>query len=183
MIARQRGLTLIEVMVTLAIVAALVGVAAPSINSWIINSRVRSATEAIANGLRFAHSEAVRRNGLVTFRMTSTANVDWIVETDIGGTTTTLQSFNAAQVANSNEVVVTRTPATLTSIRFNGLGRSVPPAPPSTDVLQRIDITTSQGDATSRRPLRVMVGAAGAIRMCDPSPALVGRTPPDPRAC
>jgi type IV fimbrial biogenesis protein FimT len=177
----QFGLTLVEILVTLAIAAILIAAAAPAMTEWVVNNRIRSATESIANGLRLAHAEAIRRNAPVTFQLTNGSNPDWRVQTVVGSQI--IQQFASAETADANTLTVTRTPTSLAIVRFNGLGRSVPPTPPSTNVITQLDVNSTQLDAARRRPLRLVISAGGAIRMCDPSPALAGLSPPDPRAC
>ena len=63
----------------------------PSFKSWIQNTQIRTATEAIQNGLELARAEAVRRNTQVRFQLTSsvdnscaltTASGNWVVSLD-----------------------------------------------------------------------------------------------------
>jgi type IV fimbrial biogenesis protein FimT len=63
--ASQRGLTMVEVMVTLAISAVLVGVAAPSLADLMHADRVRSASLELWGLLTEARAEAVKRNAPV----------------------------------------------------------------------------------------------------------------------
>jgi type IV fimbrial biogenesis protein FimT len=69
---RLRGFTLIELMVTLAIFAILSLLAMPSFNTWIANNRVRAMSEDMANGLRLAQTEALRRSALTVFALVNT---------------------------------------------------------------------------------------------------------------
>ena len=68
---RQRGMTIVELMVTISILALLLFLAAPDFRTWILNTRVRSVAEALQNGVRQAQAEAVRRNRTVVFFLTN----------------------------------------------------------------------------------------------------------------
>lgn len=61
--AAQRGFTAIELMVTIAIMAVLAALAAPSYTELIERWRVRNTTEAMRSTLYLARSEAIRRGG------------------------------------------------------------------------------------------------------------------------
>ena len=63
--AKVRGFTLMEVMVVIAIVAVLAGLAAPSFSATIERWRVRQAVETMTNTLYYARSEAVKRGGRI----------------------------------------------------------------------------------------------------------------------
>lgn len=58
---RQRGLTAIELLVTLAILAILVGVAAPSMSRFIGQWRASNTVNALTSSLRIARTEAIAR--------------------------------------------------------------------------------------------------------------------------
>jgi type IV fimbrial biogenesis protein FimT len=78
----QRGVTLIELAVVMAIVAILLSQAGPLFSAWTQNVQIRTATESIQNGLQLARAEAIRRNRSVMFWLTSTATpktADWLV--------------------------------------------------------------------------------------------------------
>ena len=59
---RGRGLSLIELMVGLAIVAVLVLVAAPSLSRFIDLQRLRSISAALVTDIQFVRAEAASRN-------------------------------------------------------------------------------------------------------------------------
>ena len=65
------GFTLIELMVTLSVMAVLMALAMPSVLAWIANSRVRTVSDALQNGLRAAQAEAVRRSRTAVFSLTN----------------------------------------------------------------------------------------------------------------
>lgn len=57
----QRGLTAIELMVTLAILAILIGIAAPSMSRFVVQWRLSNAVNAVTGSLRIARTEAIAR--------------------------------------------------------------------------------------------------------------------------
>jgi type IV fimbrial biogenesis protein FimT len=63
---RSHGFTLVEMMVVVAILAILAGVAAPSFTKTIASQRAKSAGVDIYLALVKARSEAVKRNAVVT---------------------------------------------------------------------------------------------------------------------
>ncbi|GLS03005.1 hypothetical protein GCM10007860_01480 [Chitiniphilus shinanonensis] len=62
---RQGGFTLIEVMVVIAIIGVVLGIAAPNYQSLVRNSRLSSASEELLTHLMLARTEAIKRNASV----------------------------------------------------------------------------------------------------------------------
>jgi len=203
-----RGVTLIELMVALSILAAVLALAAPGYGTWVQNGRIRSSAESMLSGLQFAKSEAVARNARVRFQLTTTLDNNcalsktggnWVVNLDPDATVGAvanncgaapsdtvapriLQSKPAAETSGTT-VVTTDEPSA--SFVFNGLGR-LTPVPAGT---LKIDFTnTAAGDdcAAAGGPmtcLRIVVSAAGQVRMCNPKITSPDPTHPDPQAC
>lgn len=59
---RAGGFTLIELMVTIAIVAVLLGIGVPSFQGFVAGQRVKTASYDISSALIYARSEALKRN-------------------------------------------------------------------------------------------------------------------------
>lgn len=85
------GFSLIELLLGITITGILLVMGVPSFKSWIQNAQIRTATEAIQNGLEMARAEAVRRNTLVRFQFTTTldnncarttASGNWVISRD-----------------------------------------------------------------------------------------------------
>ena len=71
---RTRGMTLIELAVTMVILAMLLVGAGPSIGAWMRNTQVRNTASSIQAGLNRARNEAMRRNVPIRFSLVSLAD-------------------------------------------------------------------------------------------------------------
>lgn len=178
---RERGLTLIELIVAMALFVALFFIAAPDFRIWIENTRMRTVSEALQNGVRQAQAEAVRRNRTVVFFLTNEepalgANAiangaNW------GLRTLPLFPGDAAQYIRGGAFsdvapgVAIAGPAT---ICFNAAGQQVTVAAEGCAAgAATYDVTRVGAD----RRLRVVASLGGRVRMCDPDKALSAANP------
>ena len=106
------GFTLIELMVTIAVLAIIVGIAAPSISTQLANQRVKSTTSTIANALKEAKVESILRRQNVTVVYTSTSPPQTI-KLKVGSDNISTYNLNARST-----VTQTITPSTVSSIVF-----------------------------------------------------------------
>lgn len=195
---RQRGMTLIELLIGLALVAMLILMAVPSFTTAAHNRQIRSAADAIQNGLTLARTEALRRNRTVKFEIAGAGG--WLVGCDPVDATVvdgeencpgTLQTRNAAD-GSANAVLANvqldaagaevGTPVFTGTLRFTALGRMTPDTLPGGHRAV-FRVTNPNGGACQAaggdmRCLNVVVTSTGQVRMCDPA-AAAG----DPRAC
>jgi type IV fimbrial biogenesis protein FimT len=70
----MRGVTLIELTVTLAVLSLLLFAVAPTITAWMRNTQVRNTALSILSGLQQARNEAIRRNEPIRFSLLSLTN-------------------------------------------------------------------------------------------------------------
>ena len=196
-----RGISMIEVMVSLTLAALLMALGAPSFSLWLQNLRIRNTAESMLSGLQYAKSEATARNALVRFQLTTSVGSDcaisptgtsWVVDAvDASGANDSvagqcnatpsdtvppsiLQVHSATDGSGNTSVQ-----ADSAAIVFNGLARPTPTPATSTTINisnPNTGLCADQGgDLTC---LRIVVSPAGQIRMCNP------RFPAgDPQAC
>jgi type IV fimbrial biogenesis protein FimT len=72
-----RGFTLIEMMITIAVVVVLLAIVAPSFRQIIAGQRIKTASFDLFSALNYARSEAVKRNASVSLNAGAIANGAW----------------------------------------------------------------------------------------------------------
>ena len=172
---QQAGVTLVELIVTLSVVAILAAMAVPSFKGMILNRQISASAESNLNALQLARAEAVRRNAQVSFVLN--ADSTWTVGcvTVTASCPATIQGSTIGDGANS-AVTITSTPAGGNVVAFNSFGTVVPVV----STLTQLDFTLPVAvlPASQAHPLRVEIGAGGSARLCDPA-----YSAPDARAC
>ena len=174
---QQAGVTLIELVIGIAIIAILLTLSLPSMQLWMRDLQIRAGAESILEGLQLARQEAVRRNANVIFTLTSAGGLtDWTVTDLSTAPVTVIQSrSSAAGTPNARLIastallgaqVYTNTPTAVAvlpaGVTFNGTGRVNLGAN-----LTRIDVTNVQSAAARR--LVITIAPGGQMRLCDPA--------------
>lgn len=196
-VRRSAGFTLIELMITLAVLALLLTVGLPSLATWLQNTQIRTAAEGMQAGLQLARAEALRRNTSVRLQLVdslaagcalSDTGTSWVVSlADATGACGAPPSEAAAPqiiqkrsgAEGSPNAAISATGGT--TVVFNGLGRVT-----GAGAITQIDITNPGGGACKTpagnepmRCLRIQVASGGQVRMCDPAVTAAA----DPRVC
>lgn len=126
----SRGFTLVEMMVTIAVLSILLAIAVPDFRQMLASERVRSANSDMFSALLLARSEAIKRNGNV--KLVPASNTSWAGGWTVqaGGNTVQTQGALNSSVAvkqmdsGNNEV-------SPTEVSFGANGR---PLPASADI-------------------------------------------------
>jgi type IV fimbrial biogenesis protein FimT len=201
---RQRGFTLVELMVTLTILVLLMLAVMPSLGTWLDNTRIRNEGDSIITGLQTARGEAVRRNENVSFwlvKLTDPATLandcsllstsgSWMVSVSnpenqcAADATSTDPTVNTAGVIAGRPMGSDSTHVSVDAKQSDGTTASTVVTfngfgrVANSTAIATINLNGTGGGAY--RNLRVVVSATGAVRMCDPAVSSSGT---DPRRC
>lgn len=193
------GMSLIELMIGITIMALLLMIGLPNMSIWLNNTQIRTSGETLLAGLQFARTEAVKRNQIVRFQMVNdlaagcaivASGKSWVVSLDdpTGACNAAPSDTVAPRVLQTRSgsegterTTVAATPAA--TAFFNGLGRLTSPggAINMTQVLitNPVGGTCEHVDGGPMRCLRINISVGGEAKMCDP--AVTDAT--DPRIC
>lgn len=192
LITRSRGFTLIELMVTIALLAVLLGLAAPSFTTWTRNAQVRTVSDTLQNGARRAQNEALTRSRQVVFYLTNSSTCNpsappspaadgsfWAIRTVPLNAGEAADLIQCSNVSDSVGGIAIKGPA---AICFNSFGRLVANTSPGIGsaacTLSSTGITAYEvsGERADRR-LQVLVSVGGQVRHCDPARVLSATNP------
>lgn len=162
---KRRGFTLIELMVTLSILAFSLALVAPSFSGWVQNSKVRSYAESLQNALQFARSEAVRRNTPVSLQITTTLDNNCALATAnvaaVNFWVITAGTVNAAGVCGN--AISTDAVATSAAITTGAGGPFILQKGPVETSLNTLNLNPSQIAITFNGLGRLVAGAAAIV--------------------
>ena len=193
----QDGVTLIELMIALVLIALLLFLGLPNFSIFLQNTQIRNAAQTTLAGIDLARAEAIRRNSAVRFQLVSdlTSGCDlsdsalnWVVSLadpagacDVQPSETVAPRIvqkKSASDGSQNALVSTTGGAVIV---FNGLGRVSGPG------ITRLNFSSTSGtcqhvDAANGtlRCLSVLISTGGRTKLCDPK---VVDDITDPRHC
>ena len=177
---RQRGFTLIELMVTLAIASVLMMVAAPSFVGFQRNSEMTSVTNSLLAATSAARAEAMKTgmNALVVANGDGSSwSAGWTVFVDrdrdnaysaTADTTVMVQAATPSYITITGNNNAALTPAYI-MFSSSGYAKSYGTSPGVPNLalsIVRNDVPSAQAAAETRR---LVVGRSGRVRSCRPS--------------
>jgi len=168
----QRGLTLVETAIVVALTAIVAATAAPSLAGFIDARRLDGAASRLAADIQFVRSEAIARNRALrlSFHTTANASTCWVIHT--GPAAQCECSDDGAAVCNGGAAAIKAAvlpagervalAANVGSIVFDPLhGTSTP-----TGTLRLL--------APGGRAIHYVVNVVGRVRSCSPGAAVLG---------
>lgn len=105
------GFTLIELMVTIAVLAIIVGIAAPSISTQLANQRVKSTTATLVNALKEAKVESVIRRQEVEFSFDDSTHSMNIETKAVSPDEVASYSYSSKSTIKANKSSITFSPS------------------------------------------------------------------------
>jgi type IV fimbrial biogenesis protein FimT len=132
------GFSLVELLVALIVVSVLVAMAAPSLQSFLANTRVAGQANDLTGAINLARSEAVRTNSGVTLCKSAdgatcaTTGTDWAIgwivfnDPNFNGTVDTGETVIRVFPALSGNGTAVASSGMANNIIFTGMGHPVP---------------------------------------------------------
>lgn len=188
----ERGLTLIELMITITVLGFLLAMMAPAMGTWMANSKVRGIAESLQNELRLAQSTAVERNRQAVLALTNATpaltatpvanGLRWFVR---------VLPLVSAETVDSTYLIHASTQAvqagvTITGpalVCFNSMGHPVTNSSTGLSVScsaptsATSPITYTVAHTGADRTLKVLVYMGGQVRLCDAAKTLSSSHP------
>jgi type IV fimbrial biogenesis protein FimT len=187
------GFSLIELMVTITLIAILLVMTISAFGTWSADAHVRAAAESLTNAIRLAQATAVAKGRTSLFALTADAHPtvgstpsanarNWLAMLNVlGGSDETTSSLGMIlkSTEGTQHNVTIRGPA---MVCFNALGRQtslIASANSLATACTAADPVTYQvaRNTGASRSFNVLVYAGGRVRMCDAAKSISAANP------
>jgi type IV fimbrial biogenesis protein FimT len=109
LVSKSAGFTLLELLITMAIISILTFIAAPSFTAFIKRDRLVTNANQLHGIFKFARSEAIKRDQVVSLESNKK---QWLVKTEVDAKDTTLNQFTITHSSisiNLKDIAITST--------------------------------------------------------------------------
>ncbi len=117
---RMHGVTLIELMITIAILSILVGLAVPTFDSVRLSSKLRTYSNELIAGALLARSEAIKRNSVVKLCVMNSDGDDCQNSTDWENGWLLFNDLNDDDTLDAGETLIAVHPVATTGYKLDG---------------------------------------------------------------
>lgn len=152
---KANGLTLIELIATISIIAITAAIAIPSFSTFTQNNRVKSASEHLYQSINHARTEAIKRNQ--NTYMSYQTGPNWC----LGFSTTTTCSCNIANNCNLGQMIASEYPR----VSFSATGFST-----TTTTIDNLRGRPNQAGnfsfASNSRSVDITLSRMGRLKIC-----------------
>ena len=171
------GFSLIELMVTVALISILMAVATPSIVTYRRNAELVSLANSLAASINAARGEAIKRGMYALVKPTDGFywSTGWVVFVDVNRN-------NAYDSGTDILVAKSDVPSNTITITANGAAAGIPPyirfdasgyPKDQSNGFGALSLSISRNDVTSNKAAeetrRLIVASTGRVRVCKPS--------------
>jgi type IV fimbrial biogenesis protein FimT len=113
----NKGVNLVELMISLSVLSILLALATPGMTQWIANVSIKNNIESINNGLNYARAESIKINQPIEFILGD--NGSWSI------VNTKNSEILRKRVNNLSNISTTVYPSGATTITYNGYGKKI----------------------------------------------------------
>lgn len=178
----QRGFTLIEMLVSVALIGILSAAVLPGFQTFLSGQKLNAASNNAYTAMQFAKAAAIQQNASMTV-LFNKGTGQWCVFNRLvepTGTTCNMSSntLDSGVIRKfvdplNSDIVIATTPSAAAQITYNSLGRVIP-NPDGSATLTGLGFTLAH-DSTKATNVQL---ANGIIRLCDAK-----KSTGDPQAC
>jgi type IV fimbrial biogenesis protein FimT len=158
-----KGFTLIELMISIALIAIIASLAAPSFTTMIATQRIKGLANEIMTDLSFAKMESVQKNQCVAVNFTASGYT--ITQLPTCSATSGAVIKTVGNISDSNNSLTPSSGTTYLGVKFEPVR--------TTAIITGTDVVISNTNA-STRSLKIVVSTMGRSEICSPSATITG---------
>ena len=161
----MRGFTLIELMITIAVLAVILAIAIPYVEIWMVRARIQSAAGKLQQDINWAKGYAIRSGYPVNVSVQGGGGntCAWTISPTATGVLQNVPGMTATQYANQYQ----NTPCTvLTSGTFSVTPTGMVQNPTGTITSANVEFQAGGNNPAEYGYWLIQVGGAGDVRSC-----------------